>query len=243
MEGSPREESIRQSVYEYPLTSDTVFQFNQGWRKCDKGPDVDKTSLDLVHALNNVFETALSRGMERIIVLEDDCEFVDGKIADPHTVQSVVDYVRRNNPGVFNFGSPLYVTNPISQVFRDNLKVVASSAAHCVYYSRDYMEHYMKRHSMGEVISPDAEFTFYDDVHVRKTPVAAQAFPVTENRVAWWLAFPHPVRKLLDLLTPYLMSFTGADKDARNMNNLLFLMYIPHLLGVLGLYFLYRRTV
>jgi hypothetical protein len=243
MEGSSREASIRQTVSGYPLTSGTIFQFNQGWRNCDKGPGVDKTSLDLAHALNNVFETALSRGMNRIIVLEDDCEFVDGKIADPRVVQSITDYVRRNNPGVFNFGSPLYVANPISQILDDNLKVRMSASTHCVYYSRDYMEHYMKRYSTGKVTSTDKEFAFYNDVHVRKIPVAAQPFPVTENMAAWSLDWPQPLRKPIDLLIPYFLSFTGADKDARSMNNLLFLTWLPPLLGVLMAYFLYRILV
>ena len=220
MENTPREAQIRNTVSRYPMTQNTIFQFNRGWRKCDKGPRVKATTDDLVHALNNVFKVALSNGMNSIIVLEDDCEFPGGKIADPAVVRSITEYIQKNDPIVYSFGSPVFVLDVFSYLSRDNAKTPLMSATHCIYYSKRYMEMYIARYDAGLIFSTDGEFMPCKDCHVRVSPVAAQKFPDTENMGNWFNGWPECMRPVMGGGTKAIMRLTGADKDASKMERI-----------------------
>lgn len=220
MENTPREAQIRNLVSRYPMTRNTFFQFNRGWRKCDKGSGVKDTADDLSHALNNVFQVALSNGMNSIIVLEDDCEFPGGKIADPNVVRSITEYIQVNEPSVYSFGSPAFVTDTFSLILRDNVKTPIMGATHCMYYSRKYMERYMKRHEAGLVDGTDCEFVPCGDCHVRVSPVATQKFPDTENLANWFKNCPEFVRPVFVGVYKVIKRSTGADKDASKMGRI-----------------------
>lgn len=217
MENTPRETQIRNLVSRYPMTRNTLFQFNKGWRNCHKGTSVYDTVSDITHALNNVFRVALSNGMNSIIVLEDDCEFPGGKIADPTVVRSITEYIQVNDPSVYSFGSPTFVLDTFSYLSRDNSRTPSMSGAHCMYYSKRYMERYIQRFESGLVVSTDAEFMPCGDCHVRVSPVAAQKFPKTENMGNWFKDWPESVRPVLEDGQIAVRTLTGADKDASKM--------------------------
>ena len=61
MEGSSREEQIKTQVETAGITSRIIFQYNPGYKKCEKNLRIKKTNYDLEHALKNVCTHALNR--------------------------------------------------------------------------------------------------------------------------------------------------------------------------------------
>ena len=75
MHDSPREDQIYQHIMKAEPTSRVIFQYNYGYKKCNKSLRKNKPNIDLEHAVKTMFKHALDSGYKRILVLEDDCEF------------------------------------------------------------------------------------------------------------------------------------------------------------------------
>ena len=181
MEGSSREEQIREEVAKAGITSRTVYQYNKGYKKCHKNLRVQKTNCDLEHALKNVFRDALDRGYERILVLEDDCEF-DDRIKNPTIIEDVCGFLKSKNPDVYTLGAVIPVVNPLT--FSNHQRLLLNFGAHATVYNRRYMDWLDNNDCMlGHV---DLEINRHWSKFTYKIPLAYQKTEMSENVKGSW---------------------------------------------------------
>jgi hypothetical protein len=189
MEGSSRESQIKEQVKTAGITSRVIFQYNPGYKKCEKNLRVKKTNYDLEHALKNVCTHALNSGCERILVLEDDCEF-DERIKNPEVLNDLHTFFINNNPSVYNLGSFLLLPNPID-VLRDSKHqlLLYNSSTHASVYNKKYMEWISTNECLlGHV---DFETNRHVSKYTYKFPLAYQKITETENaREGWGEMYP-----------------------------------------------------
>lgn len=189
MEGSEREPHVKEQVATAGITSRVIFQYNPGYKKCEKNLRVEKTNYDLEHAFKNVCTHALSRGYERILVLEDDCEF-DERIKNPEILDDLRTFLTNNNPSVYNLGSFLLLPNPID-VLRGSAHqlLLYNSSTHATVYNKKYMEWTSKNDCLlGHI---DFETNRHMSKYTYKFPLAYQKVTETENaREGWGGMYP-----------------------------------------------------
>jgi hypothetical protein len=183
MHESPRIPQIKDQVKRAGVVSNVTIQYNYGYKKCDKNLEEQKTNLDLVHALQTAFRHALSKGYQRVMILEDDCQF-DERIHDPEVIDDLNSFLSQRDPPVYSLGGfPMFV-NPLDVLFHTrNQLSLTLGASHCIVYNREHMEHAAyKKFTTGHV---DAELrqTFFKYTYHK--PLAYQVFEDTENSLEW----------------------------------------------------------
>lgn len=181
MEDSPREETLRKHVETAHITSRVVYQYNKGYKKCHKNLKFQKPNYDLEHSLRNAFKDALSRGYERILVLEDDCEF-DERIHDPNIIVDVNKFLLTNNPEVYTLGSFFPVINPFT--VSNHQRLLLNFSSHAIIYNKTYMKWFIDNECiLGHVdLNTNrcwSKFTY-------KLPLAYQKTAPTENTKHGW---------------------------------------------------------
>lgn len=203
MEGTPRETQIREHVTRGGVTSRVVYQYNKGFKKCHKNLRVQKTNYDLEHALKNAFRDALGKGYERILVLEDDCEF-DDRIRNPKIIDDVYGFLSSINPDVYTLGSFLPVVNPLT--FSNHQRLLLNFGSHAIVYNRRYMDWFIKNDCMlGHV---DFEINRHWSKFTYKLPLAYQKVVPTENTKEGWCGY----YEVLDFL---LFKPLGIDRNVQ----------------------------
>lgn len=189
MEGSTREAQIRTQVEQAGLTSRVVFQYNKGYRACEKNLRVNKTNYDLEHALRHAFNHALHRGYERVLVLEDDCEF-DERIRDPEILEDIGTFLVSTNPSIYSLGSFLPLPNPFDVLAGSTHQLLLyNSGTHATIYNKRYME-WVATHAclLGHV---DLETNRHWSKYTYRVPLAYQKMGETENaREGWGEMYP-----------------------------------------------------
>ena len=181
MEGTPRETQIREQVTRAGVTSRVVYQYNKGFKKCHKNLRVQKTNYDLEHAMKRAFRDALGKGYERILVLEDDCEF-DDRIRNPMIIDDVCGFLMRKNPDVYTLGSFMPVVNPLA--FSNHQRLLWNAGSHAVIYNEKYMRWLINNDCMfGHV---DFETNRHWSKFTYKLPLAYQKVTHTENVENSW---------------------------------------------------------
>ena len=194
MEGSMREAQIKEQVATAGLTSKVIFQYNRGYKKCKKNLRIQKSNYDLEHALKNIFAHALKSGYERILVLEDDCEF-DERIRNPEVIHDVKTFLLEKNPSVYSLGSFMLLPNPLDVLTGSkNQLLLYNTASHAVVYNRTYMEWLSENDCMlGHV---DFETNRHMSKYTYKIPLAYQKIEKTENAQEGW-GYVYPLIEML----------------------------------------------
>jgi hypothetical protein len=206
MHDSPREHQIYQHIMKAEPTSRVVFQYNFGYKKCDKKLRKNKPSVDLEDAVKTIFKHALDRGYKRILVLEDDCEF-DERIRDPEIVEDLNTFFIEKNPDVYNFGSAGPLLSPIDVVLDSkHQRLIFNNHAHATVYSENYMKTSDSRSFLFD--AADMETNRYFSKFTYKFPLAYQKFTATENALE---SYP-----FLYTLTKYtIIEPSGIDKKVQ----------------------------
>ena len=206
MHGSPRKEQIYQNIVKANLTTKVVFQYNYGYKKCEKSLRKQGPNYDLEDANKTVFKHALNRGYKRILLLEDDCEF-DERVRDPDVIADLNSFLLEKNPSIYSLGTTFSLSSPIDIVRQKKHHLLLyNSAAHAVIYSEDYMRYaidadFMLGHSDFETNRHASKYTYYK-------PVAYQKVQETENaREGWGYIWP--------LVNNVLVKPTGIDKQVQ----------------------------
>jgi len=187
MEGSDREAQVREHVSQAGITSKVVYQYNKGYKKCRKNLRKQTTNYDLEHALKNVFRDALTKGYNRIIVLEDDCEF-DERIRDLTIINDICTFLVNKNPEIYSLGSHIPVVNPIDIlcVSRHQLMLI-NGGTHAMIYNQKYMGKLLKTNALlGHV---DVETNRHISKFTYHVPMAYQKITLTENVRNSWSSF------------------------------------------------------
>ena len=192
MEDSDREKHIRKEVANSGITSRVVYQYNKGYKKCAKNLRVHKPNYDLEHALKNAFRDALDKGYERILVLEDDCEF-DERIKNPLIIDDLCVFLKNRNPDVYTLGSFMPIINPLS--FSNHQRLLLHFGSHAIVYNRKYMEWLVMNDCMlGHV---DFETNRHWSKFTYKLPLAYQKVVPTENTREGWAGYYEVLHALI----------------------------------------------
>lgn len=206
MHESPREQQIYQQIVKAEPTTRVVFQYNLGYKKCQKTLREDKPNIDLEHAVKTVFKHALDRGYKRILVLEDDCEF-DERIQNPEVIDDLNTFLVDKDPSVYNFGSILPIVSPVDVVANNKHQfLLYNTTAHATVYNDVYMSYAMEHDfMMGHA---DFETNRHLSKYTYKYPLAYQKVVKTENSQEGWGGI-WPVVELF-LIKPF-----GIDREVQ----------------------------
>lgn len=185
MDGSSREKQIKRQIEQSKLTSKVVFQYNYGYKNCDKRLDVDKPNYDLYHANITVFKHALANGYKRILLLEDDCEF-DKRISNKKVISDINSFLLSDDPSIYNLGSSTFIVSPLSILTGSrHQRLLVTGDAHAVVYNEFYMKWICERSTLcyGHV---DAVHNLHYSKFTYIFPLAFQKKTETYNAVNGW---------------------------------------------------------
>lgn len=181
MEGSTREKQIRDETLKASITSRIIYQYNKGYKNCNKKLRVYKTNYDLEHALKNVFKHAMRNGFKRILVLEDDCEF-DDRIRQQKIIDDICEFLITKNPQIYTLGSFMPIVNPFT--FLDHQRLLYNAGSHAIIYNHEYMSWLLNHDCMlGHV---DFETNRHWSKFTYKIPLAYQKITHTQNVEDAW---------------------------------------------------------
>lgn len=184
MHGSDNETAIKKEIERAGIVSNVIFQYNLGYKKCNKNLKIKKTNHDIVHAVQTVFKDALKRNYERIMVLEEDCVF-DERIRQETVINDINMFLMDKNPCVYNLGPFIHLSNPIDILLRNKHKrLFFNGGAHCNVYNREYIEN--KAYGEFYTAAPDIETNFYFSKYMYHKPLAYQLLKETENSKEGW---------------------------------------------------------
>jgi hypothetical protein len=206
MHGSPRKEQIYQNIVKANLTTNVVFQYNYGYKKCDKDLRKNGPNYDLEDANKKVFKHALDRGYKRILLLEDDCEF-DERMKDPVVIADLNSFLIEKNPSIYNLGPVVSIASPLDVLSQKKHHLLLyNSATHAMIYNEDYMRralntNYMLGHADFETNRHASKYTYHK-------PVAYQKIEHTENaKEGWGYVWP--------FLNTLMIKPTGVDTQVQ----------------------------
>ena len=184
MDGSEQYKSIKKEIEKAGIVSEVIFQFNLGYKKCNKNLMLQSPNRDLIHALQTVFKDASKRNFERIIVLEEDCMF-DERIKQEDVIQDLNTFFINKNPDVYNLGPFIHLSNPLDVLFHNKHKLLFfNGGSHCNVYNRKYFEN--KAYSDFYTASPDMETNLQFHTYSYHKPLAYQLLNETENSKEGW---------------------------------------------------------
>lgn len=184
MHDSPREDQIYQHIMKAEPTSRVFFQYNFGYKKCNKSLRENKPNIDLEDAYKTAFKHALERGCKRILVLEDDCEF-DERIRDPEIVEDLNTFFTEKNPDIYNLGTTFGFPLPTDVIVgKTHQLLMYNSASHAVIYNDKYMNFAIENNFLGG--HSDFETNRHLSKYTYKFPLAYQKVVETENAKEGW---------------------------------------------------------
>ena len=204
MHGSPRKEQIYKNVVKSNITTNVIFQYNYGYKKCDKNLKKNGPNYDLEHSNKQVFKHALDRGYKRILVLEDDCQF-DERIRNKEVINDLNTFLLQENPKIYSLGTTFSLSSPFDILSQKKHHLLLyNTAAHAVVYNEEYM-HYainvdlLMGHADMEPNRHASKYTYHK-------PVAYQIIEKTENATEGW-GFVWPLANI------FLIQTSGVDKE------------------------------
>lgn len=183
LRGNGREQHIFDELAKIHPTNRIHIVYNEGFRKCDKGPRVKTTVDDLTHTYLWVFEHATTEKYRNILILEDDFLFSD-KIREPTHQQNTFEIMetRKGEDYIFLLGCLPFLLLP-----RDRHSYTGITAGmHCAIYSEQCILNTLS--NRDKIVDWDIFFNFVSETtnkYVYPTPLCYQLFPVTENSKNW----------------------------------------------------------
>jgi hypothetical protein len=186
LEGNGREKHVLKQLDEYHPTNVVYILYNKGYKRCEKSNEIRDSRLDLINSFQKIFEDAIKKNYNNILVLEDDFIFSE-KIKNKTIQENIVDFVKRkqNDKLIYMLGSLPFVQKPYDKY---NNILLYGIGTHACIYSRKFMESTL-----------NVDFTLYKDwdyyTHSVETrylyhePLCYQLFPETENQENWFSFF------------------------------------------------------
>lgn len=206
MHKSPRKEQIYHNVVKSNLTTRVVFQYNYGYKNCDKNLRKVGPNYDLEDANKMVFKHALNNGYKRILVLEDDCQF-DERVRNPEVIDDLNTFLIEKNPKVYNLGPTISISSPIDILSkRKHHLLLYNNASHAMIYNEDYMHYALKANFM--LGHADFETNRHISKYTYHEPIAYQLIEKTENASnGWGYGWP--------FVNTFIIKPTGIDKQVQ----------------------------
>ena len=220
LKGNGREPRIYDELAKLHPTNTIHIVYNEGFRKCDKGPNVKTTVDDLTHTYLWTFEHAVSSQYRNILILEDDFIFSVDDIKNPTTQQNICDVLRRRESEDYVF---LLGCLPFLMIPRDQLTYTGITCGmHCAIYSEQCIRKTLE--DRDKIVDWDIYFNFVSQTtnkYVYYTPLCYQLFPITENSVNWGME--HSVLQFLSYFVKPIMRGCKLDKQVEPGYSLFYL--------------------
>ena len=165
-------------------TSRVIFQYNFGYKKCEKSLRENKPNIDLEDAYKTAFKHALDNGYKRTLVLEDDCEF-DERIKDPEIVEDLNTFFIEKNPDIYNLGTTFGFPLPTDVIAgKTHQLLMYNSASHADVYNEKFMKYAIDHNFMGG--HSDFETNRHLSKYTYKFPLAYQKVVETDSPTIWY---------------------------------------------------------
>lgn len=212
LEGNGRWPHIEQQLRDIHPTRTLHILFNKGYKRCQKELQEQSSKNDLTDAVMTIFQDALRRGYETILLLEDD--FIFGPtVAEKRSVESVEKFLskRAGKDYIYQLGSLPFFRVPIN----DDTTIGVGGTSHANIYSAAAMRRLVDAYKAGEL---QGHIDFYHIKHATKNgnfyihgkPLIYQTLPMTENRGSW--AGTDLLGRIQEVGTNWFIWITGFDR-------------------------------
>ena len=157
--GNGREPHIFDELAKIHPTSTIHLVYNEGFRKCDKGPRVKTTVDDLTHTYLWIFEHARQEKYSSILILEDDFIFNVDAIKDHKHQQNIRDILelRKKEDYVFLLGCLPFLLIPRDETTYTGI----TCGMHCAVYSEQCIQNTLV--NRDKIVDWDIFFNFVSD--------------------------------------------------------------------------------
>lgn len=178
-----------------------VVQYNKTYKQCNKA-SVTSADLDLRHAIARCMKTALKRGERRVLIMEDDCEFLPNQFTRENVTAIDILLNDKDDIDAYFLGCIPMLSMPTAN--GQHMRIYRGGALHAVLWTQCGMRNFMKRvartHEKGHV---DILITQSLGVYAPILPYAVQKHPDTTNSSAWlhgldYVIHRHVVKSHLD---------------------------------------------
>jgi hypothetical protein len=207
LKNNGRYKDIVNQLEKYKPTKTVYILFNEGFKKCNKPKNINKSYIDLTYTNYQIFKHAEKENYKNILILEDDFIFSEN-IKEKSTIDDLNIFLNlnKNNNIIYYLGSFPHLQ--LSLYTKHNILLI-STGTHANIYTWKNRVNIMKK--FNNDIDTDIDYYLNKDyVGKRYTyykPLCYQLFPETENSNNWW----NPLG-LTSLFKKYL-KFLNLDKQ------------------------------
>jgi len=184
LDGNGREPSIQAQLARFRPTRRVYLVRNQGYKRCtSKEPWIQTAAQDLTAANCFLFNHSLNEGYGKVLVLEDDFQFVD-RVWDPSVRRSVsrfLDSLQEDSVAKYALGAHPLIMTHCSWDLEHYYGLYVQS--HANVYTRGFMESILQ----GKPEDLPLLFDFNGMAnYLYGEPLCYQLLTQTENRAASW---------------------------------------------------------
>lgn len=159
------------------LSKKTVYQYNNGYKNCNKPDNIKRTTEDITHAYYTAFEYA--KNYNNVIILEDDAEVLN---YNPKHYEKIDNYIESNDFTIISMGSLGFFTKVNELFYRaDPMAFVQASILSKKTRNemqKDMLSKKFNGHVDGVYFSPKNVLVYHE-------PLIIQVFTETENFQTW----------------------------------------------------------
>lgn len=141
--GNGRYDNIIKQLNYFKISKNNYILLNQGFKKCNKILNKQKSNADLVDCNLYILKDAYNKNYNNILILEDDFEF-DEEIKNKKTIYDINNFMNNNinNNIIYYIGCLPYIVLPYNF---NNYTILFSSATHSIIYNKKTIEFILKQ--------------------------------------------------------------------------------------------------
>jgi len=186
MTNSKRIPHFMKQLHKFKPHSLIKIQYNKGFKNCKKKLLQQKTNIDLLDAVYNIFLDARAHNYNKILVFEDDFFFDETKF-NSSDIKHINSFINNNTVDIYNLGPILHISN-FHILNPRHMVSLWQTSIHSVIYSEKYRKKYIEFYSNNKIID-HADGKFFNRIEFKKfcysKPICFQLFPDTENKQNW----------------------------------------------------------
>lgn len=195
MENSTQTERLLAQFRQYPVCRNIIFQYNRGFRNCDK-KCVSTSTEDILHAVCHACRHVSKRP---VLILEDDVVFRPQLITHAENVE---EFLKTSNWDLYSLGSNPVVCIP---TLGKHVRTPIMGGAHALFIGAELSTRLQSKRFLQRIRSRMSTFGLVKDTslsslaksYMYRIPLAVQPHPATDNSRLWM----NPLFKMLIVLT------------------------------------------
>jgi len=187
-----RHKNIHDQLTKYNLCKNTQILFNKGFKihgkyftTFNESVRVENTSHDLFHANLFLFNEAITKNYNNILILEDDF-ILSTKLSEIEHIQNLTHFVhsKKNKNMILYLGIIPIISRKYNDLF---FNPIIHMGTHAVIYNRHYLVNVMSHQDINKIYDIDLYNcnSMFTSKFLYKEPLVYQIFPETENKSNW----------------------------------------------------------